>query len=161
MIKSSFSFDWWWWCESERLCNRYCKIEIISSSVSTANSINNEGDINKVVRLTLEFFFHFEKPKLSLEWFYQNSAELLEMAFTLRRVFRKKQEEWFCASLYKNDQGIKVWDNKGDRRNVALLHAIEKCYFMRFVFTYMHHLCDWNTLRCKPVFTICLHTFFQ
>ena len=40
-------------------------------------------------------------------------------------------------------------------------NAIEKCYFMRFVFTYIHHLCDGNTLRCKPVFTICLHTFFQ
>ena len=50
---------------------------------------------------------------------------------------------------------------KTDRRNVALFHAIEKCYFMRFVFTYIHHLCDWNTLRCKPVFTICLYTFFQ
>ena len=30
----------------------------------------------------------------------------------------------------------------GDRRNVALFHAIEKCYFMRFVFTYIHYLCD-------------------
>ena len=29
-----------------------------------------------------------------------------------------------------------------DRRNVALFHAIEKCYLMRFVFTYIHHLCD-------------------
>ena len=45
------------------------------------------------------------------------------------------------------------WRSKfGDRRNVALFHAIEKCYFMRFVFTYIHHLCDWNTLRSKPVF---------
>ena len=48
-----------------------------------------------------------------------------------------------------------------DRRNVALFHALEKCYFMRFVFSYIHHSCDWNTLRCKPVFTICLHTFFN
>ena len=55
-----------------------------------------------------------------------------------------------------------IWQGEGgDRRNVALFHAIEKCYFMRFVFTYIHHLCDWNTLRCKPVFTICLHTFFS
>ena len=38
-----------------------------------------------------------------------------------------------------------------DWRNVALFHAIEKCYFMRCVFTYIHHLCEWNTLRCKPV----------
>ena len=30
----------------------------------------------------------------------------------------------------------------GDRRNVALYHAIEKCYFMRFVFIYIHYLCD-------------------
>ena len=29
-----------------------------------------------------------------------------------------------------------------ERRNVALFHAIEKCHFMRFVFTYIHHLCD-------------------
>ena len=31
---------------------------------------------------------------------------------------------------------------RGDRCKVALFHAIEKCYFMRFVFTYIHHLCD-------------------
>ena len=33
------------------MSNRYCKIKIIPSSVSTANSINDEGDISKVVRL--------------------------------------------------------------------------------------------------------------
>ena len=46
--------DWWWCCASKRLFNRYCKIKIFSSSVSTANSISNEGDISKVVWLTLK-----------------------------------------------------------------------------------------------------------
>ena len=55
----------------------------------------------------------------------------------------------------------KSWVVFRDRRNVALFHAIEKCYFMRCVFTYIHHLCDWNTLQSKPVFTICLHAFFN
>ena len=39
-------------CALKRLFNRYCKIKIIPSSVSTANSINDEGDNSKVVRLT-------------------------------------------------------------------------------------------------------------
>ena len=51
--------------------------------------------------------------------------------------------------------------NIRDRRKVDLFHAIEKCHSMRFVITYIHLLCDWNTLRCKPLFTICLHTYFQ
>ena len=37
----------------------------------------------------------------------------------------------------------------GDRCSVALFHGSEKRFFMRFVFTYIHHLCEWNTLQCK------------
>ena len=65
------------------------------------------------------------------------------------RIFFTERGKWVSTPL--------IWD----RRKVSLFHVIEKCYFMRFVFTYIHHLCDWNTLRCQPVFTICLHTFFQ
>ena len=53
------------------------------------------------------------------------------------------------------------YPTNGDGRKVALVHAIEMCYFMRFVFIYIHHLCDWNNLQCKPVFTVCLHTICQ
>ena len=67
---------------------------------------------------------------------------------------------FFFGSMTVSSVGLSTTYNR-DRRNVALFHAIEKCYLMRFVFTYIHHLCDWNTLRCKPVFTIWLHTFFQ
>ena len=37
-FRCTASFDWWWSCASKRLFNRYCKIKIVPSSVSTANS---------------------------------------------------------------------------------------------------------------------------
>ena len=37
------AFDWWWCCASKRLFNRYGKIKIIPSSVSTANWIQDHS----------------------------------------------------------------------------------------------------------------------
>ena len=44
--------SWWWRCASKRLSTVNTRSNIIPSSVFTVHSINDEGDINKAVRLS-------------------------------------------------------------------------------------------------------------
>ena len=56
---------------------------------------------------------------------------------------RRKNKVWMNSTLHKlSRKKYRLFKRFRDWRNVALFHAIEKCYFMRFVFTYIHHLCD-------------------
>ena len=67
----------------------------------------------------------------------QEEQEARVKGFAVAR-FRKRPEIDPSGRLR-----MAMWPLRGrERRNVALFHAIEKCYFMRFVFTYIHHLGD-------------------
>ena len=104
--------------------------------------------LSKMEQEVLELGVDFGLPQKSSREEILAEFELLHQTLIKYRPISKEEADACRARL------VDIAEVR-DRRKVALFHAIEKCYFMRFVFTYIHHYIHRTT---NPPHTPCSRT---